>query len=84
VPALSTTIKSDSFQVNFENGELLGKFGNQPRCGASVHWHASGVMARTTTIHPRFFVALKRRRDGLQADAVEWIMHERLPHLVQN
>lgn len=57
----------------------------------------NGAMARMTTIHPRVFVEfkrwmsrepdrdpLKRRRDGLQADAVEWIMHERLPHLVQN
>ena len=54
----------------------------------------SGAMARMTTIHPRDFVEfkrwmskesdrdpLKRRRDALQADAVEWILHERLPHL---
>ena len=54
----------------------------------------NGSMARMTTIHPRVFVAfkrwmskepdrdpLKRRRDALQADAVEWILHERLPHL---
>jgi hypothetical protein len=25
---------------------------------------------------------LKRRRDALQADAVEWALHERLPHLL--
>lgn len=55
----------------------------------------SGVMARMTTIHPAVFVSfkrwmakepdrdpLKRRRDALQADAVEWVLHERLPHLL--
>jgi hypothetical protein len=54
----------------------------------------NGTMARMTTIHPRVFVIfkrwmskeserdpLKRRRDALQADAVEWILLERLPHL---
>ena len=57
----------------------------------------NGSMARMTTIHPGAFVAfkrwmakepdrdpLKRRRDALQADAVEWILHERLPHLLKN
>lgn len=57
----------------------------------------NGAMARMTTIHPRVFVAfkrwmskepdrdpLKRRRDALQADAVEWMLHERLPHLSKN
>jgi hypothetical protein len=52
-------------------------------------------MARMTTIHPAVFVSfkrwmskepdrdpLKRRRDALQADAVEWLLHERLPHLL--
>jgi hypothetical protein len=55
----------------------------------------SGAMARMTTIHPSVFVnfkrwmakepdrdPLKRRRDALQADAVEWVLHERLPHLL--
>lgn len=55
----------------------------------------SGKMARLTTIHPAVFVSfkrwmsketdrdpLKRRRDALQADAVEWALHERLPHLL--
>ena len=55
----------------------------------------SGAMARMTTIHPAAFVAfkrwmskepdrdpLKRRRDALQADAVEWALNERLPHLL--
>ena len=55
----------------------------------------SGAMARMTTIHPAVFVSfkrwmakepdrdpLKRRRDALQADAVEWVLHERLPHLL--
>ena len=55
----------------------------------------SGAMARMTTIHPTVFVSfkrwmakepdrdpLKRRRDALQADAVEWVLHERLPHLL--
>ncbi|MBK7052504.1 MAG: hypothetical protein KBF98_02055 [Rhodoferax sp.] len=54
-----------------------------------------GAMARMTTIHPAVFVSfkrwmskepdrdpLKRRRDALQADAVEWLLHERLPHLL--
>ena len=54
-----------------------------------------GAMARMTTIHPAVFVSfkrwmskepdrdpLKRRRDALQADAVEWALHERLPHLL--
>jgi hypothetical protein len=54
-----------------------------------------GAMARMTTIHPTVFVSfkrwmskepdrdpLKRRRDALQADAVEWALHERLPHLL--
>jgi hypothetical protein len=53
-----------------------------------------GVMARLTTIHPAVFVSfkrwmskepdrdpIKRRRDALQADAVEWALQERLPHL---
>jgi hypothetical protein len=57
----------------------------------------NGSMARMTMIHPGAFVAfkrwmckepdrdpLKRRRDALQADAVEWILHERLPHLLKN
>ena len=54
----------------------------------------NGTMARMTTIHPADFVkfkrwmskqtdrlAIKRRRDALQADAVEWLLHERLPQL---
>jgi len=54
----------------------------------------NGSMARMTTIHPRVFASfkrwmskepdrdpLKRRRDALQADAVEWMLQERLPHL---
>ena len=55
----------------------------------------NGALARMTTIHPAVFVSfkrwmsqqsdrdpLKRRRDALQADAVEWALHERLPHLL--
>jgi hypothetical protein len=55
----------------------------------------NGSMARLTTIDPAVFVnfkrwmaqepdrdPLKRRRDMLQADAVEWALHERLPHLL--
>lgn len=55
----------------------------------------NGSLARMTTIHPAVFVRfkrwmakepdrdpLKRRRDALQADAVEWALHERLPHLL--
>lgn len=54
----------------------------------------SGQMARLTTIHPATFAefkrwmaqqpdrdSLKRRRDVLQAEAVEWLLSERLPHL---
>ena len=54
----------------------------------------NGTLARMTTIHPAIFVSfkrwmskesdrdpLKRRRDALQADAVEWALQERLPHL---
>ena len=54
----------------------------------------NGAMARLTTVHPSVFVTfkrwmakepdrdpLKRRRDALQADAVEWALNERLPHL---
>jgi len=54
----------------------------------------NGTLARMTTIHPAVFVSfkrwmsmepdrhpLKRRRDALQADAVEWALYERLPHL---
>ena len=57
----------------------------------------NGSMARLTTLHPAVFVAfkrwmanepdrepLKRRRDALQADAVEWALNERLPHLLGN
>ena len=57
----------------------------------------NGTLARLTTIHPAVFVSfkrwmakepdrdpLKRRRDALQADAVEWALHERLPHLLPN
>jgi hypothetical protein len=57
----------------------------------------NGTMARLNTIHPAVFVSfkrwmskepdrdpLKRRRDSLQADAVEWALHERLPHLLTN
>jgi hypothetical protein len=57
----------------------------------------NGTLARLTTIHPAVFVSfkrwmskepdrdpLKRRRDALQADAVEWALHERLPHLLAN
>jgi hypothetical protein len=53
-----------------------------------------GTMARMTTIHPADFVkfkrwmskqtdrlAIKRRRDSMQADAVEWLLEERLPQL---
>ena len=52
-------------------------------------------MTRMTTIHPAVLVSfkrwmakepdrdpLKRRRDALQADAVEWVLNERLPHLL--
>ena len=55
----------------------------------------NGTMARLTTIHPAVFVSfkrwmskepdrdpLKRRRDSRQADAVEWALHERLPHML--
>ena len=55
----------------------------------------NGSMARITTIYPSVFISfkrwmseeadrdpLKRRRDKLQADAVEWALHERLPHLL--
>ena len=55
----------------------------------------SGKMARLTTIHPTVFVnlkrwmsketdrdPLKRQRGALQADAVEWALHARLPHLL--
>ncbi len=51
-------------------------------------------MARMTTLHPADFVkfkrwmsqqpdrlAIKRRRDTLQADAVQWLIDERLPQL---
>lgn len=54
----------------------------------------NGTLARMTTIHPAVFISfkrwmskepdrdpLKRRRDALQADAVEWALQERLPHL---
>ena len=54
----------------------------------------NGAMARLTTVHPLVFIAfkrwmskepdrdpLKRRRDAMQADAVEWALNERLPHL---
>ena len=54
----------------------------------------NGAMARLTTVHPSVFVTfkrwmskepdrdpLKRRRDALQADAVEWALNERLPQL---
>lgn len=57
----------------------------------------NGTMARLTTIHPAVFVTfkcwmasepdrdpLKRRRDALQADAVEWALNERMPHLLKN
>ncbi len=57
----------------------------------------NGSMARMTTIHPAVFVSfkrwmskepdrdpLKRRRDALQADAVEWALQERLQHLHTN
>lgn len=52
-------------------------------------------MTRMTTIHPAVLVSfkrwmakepdrdpLKRRRDALKADAVEWVLNERLPHLL--
>lgn len=52
----------------------------------------NGSMARLSTIHPAVFAGfkrwmsrepdrdpLKRRRDALQADAVEWMLNERLP-----
>ena len=52
-------------------------------------------MTRMTTIHPAVFVSfkrwmakepdrdpLKRRRDALKADAMEWVLNERLPHLL--
>lgn len=54
----------------------------------------NGAMARLTTVHPSVFITfkrwmskepdrdpLKRRRDAMQADAVEWALNERLPHL---
>ena len=57
----------------------------------------NGNMARMTTIHPAVFVSfkrwmgnqsdrdpLKRRRDAMQADAVEWMLNERLPHLLSD
>ena len=53
----------------------------------------NGTMARLTTIHPATFASfkrwmsqepdrdpLKRRRDAMQAEAVEWVLQERLPH----
>lgn len=56
----------------------------------------NGTLARMNTIHPAAFVSfkrwmsqepdrdpLKRRRDALQADAVEWALNERLPHLLR-
>ncbi len=58
---------------------------------------ASGHMARMNTIDPGLFVVfkrwmgsrpdrepLKRTRDLLQADAVERLLHERLPHLLRD
>ena len=57
----------------------------------------NGTMARLTNSHPAVFVSfkrwmskepdrdpLKRRRDSLQADAVDWALHERLPQLLTN
>jgi hypothetical protein len=54
----------------------------------------NGTMARMHTIDPRTFAdfkrwmarqndreAIKRRRDMLQAETVEWLVQERLPHL---
>ncbi len=54
-----------------------------------------GAMARMTTIHPAVFVTFKRwmskepdrdplkqRGDALQANAGEWALNERLPHLL--
>ena len=55
---------------------------------------SNGTMARMDTVHPATFVAfkrwmadqtgreaLKRRRDALQADAVQTLMETYLPHL---
>lgn len=71
-------------------GELM----NAPEFSAVVVAD-NGTMTRMITIHPAVFVSfkrwmakepdrdpLKRRRDALQADAVEWVMNERLPHLL--
>lgn len=57
----------------------------------------NGTMAKMTTIHPSIFVnfkrwmgnqkdraPLKRRRDVMQADAVEWMLNERLPHMLSD
>lgn len=86
-----TAINKDGFEVDIiRRDELM----NAPEFSEIVVAE-NGSMARLSTIHPAVFVRfkrwmaneldrdpLKRRRDALQADAVEWVLNERLPHLL--
>lgn len=90
-PAHLSEAEEDFWVVQARNAEQLV---SAPRFSAIVV-AASGQMARMNTVHPLAFVRFKRwlagqpdrdplkvSRDTLQADTVEQLVHESLPHLL--
>ena len=76
-PVRLSADEDDLWAVQARNAHLLQD--SEPFSAVVVA--SSGAMARMNTLHPLAFVALKRRRDLLQADVVEELVRTRLPHV---
>ena len=85
-----TAVNKDGFEVDIIRRE---REGDDPGFSAVIV-ATNGSMARMNTVHPATFVAfkrwmanqpdreaLKRRRDVLQADAVQELLDKYLPHI---
>jgi hypothetical protein len=85
-----TAVNKDGFEVDIIRRERAG---DDPGFSAVIV-ATNGTMARMNTVHPATFVAfkrwmanqpdreaLKRRRDVLQADAVQELVDKYLPHI---
>lgn len=86
-----TAVNKDGFEVDIIRRERAG---DDPGFSAVIV-ATNGTMARMNTVHPATFVAfkrwmanqadreaIKRRRDVLQADAVQELLHKYLPQII--
>lgn len=89
-----TAANDKGFEVDIIRREAVGGDPLTAPGFSEVVVGVNGRMARLSTLHPGAFAAfkrwmaeqpdrdpLKRRRDALQADAVAWLLQERLPQL---